>query len=256
VSHGPATVYARAVQVWTPLDWWKLEARALHGIPELRRAVAFFSPADAWRDLSKDVAGRWGCLLTIVNIASFTLPVIAASIVLAWVVRGSDAQVGFAGALAAIAAVIAAIGFVTDRRDTVGVNPKVGRLLGMLHLLPSSIGSVIAIAAVMQDSAIGGIGVIGFIADAVVGALHFWFYRGPADSGTARWQRNFARLDRARDTMAPDDRARAYADIQRALEVLGERGLIPDDTLIRAMDVPIGMLGMTMAPRDDLKPPA
>jgi hypothetical protein len=69
------------------------------------------------------------------------------------------------------------------------VDPHIGRLLGNLHLLPSSIGSVLAIMAIAQDNAIGAIGVIGFIADAVVGALHYWFYRGPADSGTARWTR-------------------------------------------------------------------
>ena len=154
----------------------------------------------------------------------------------------------------AIAALIAGIGFVTDRRDTVGVDPKVGRLLGVLHLAPSSVGAVVAMAAVLQDAAVGGIGVIGFIADVVVGALHFVFYRRPADSGTARWERNLERLQKALDAMPPDERARVYSDIQHALEVLGTRGLVPEETLIHAMDVPIGLLGMTMAPREDLKP--
>ena len=89
MSDGPATKYARFVSAWTPIDWWKLEARALHDVPELRRAVAYFSPAEAWRDLSKDVGSRWGILLTISNIASFTLPIIAATIVS----RGSSAAV-------------------------------------------------------------------------------------------------------------------------------------------------------------------
>ena len=200
---GPATRYARAVDAWAPIDWWKLEARALHGVPELRRAMAYFAPAEAWRDLSKGVARGWGCLLTILNIASFTLPLVAAIIVLAWVFRGGDAQVGWGGALAGIAALIAGIGFVTDRRDTVGVDPKVGRLLGSLHLVPSSVGAVVAMTAVLQDAAVGGIGVIGFVADAVVGALHFVFYRRPADSGTVRWERNFARLRKALDAMPP-----------------------------------------------------
>jgi hypothetical protein len=256
MSDGPATAYARSVDAWAPIDWWKLEARALHGIPGLRRAMAYFAPAEAWRDLSKGVASGWGCLLTILNIASFTLPVLAALIVFAWVIRGGEAQVGLGGLLAAIAALIAGMGFVTDRRDTVGVDPKVGRLLGVLHLVPSSIGAVIAVAAVLQDAAVGGIGVTGFIADAVVGALHFVFYRQPADSGTARWERNLKRLQEALDTMPPDERARVYSDVQHALEVLGTRGLIPEETAIRAMDVPVGLLGITMAPREDLKPAA
>ncbi|GAA1983776.1 hypothetical protein [Microbacterium pumilum] len=244
------------MDAWAPIDWWKLEARALHGIPELRRAMAYFAPAEAWRDLSKGVASGWGCLLTVANIASFTLPLVAAIIVLAWVFRGGVAQVGLGGALAAIAALIAGIGFATDRRDTVGVDPKVGRLLGVLHVAPSSIGAVVAIIAVVQDAALGGIGVLGFIADVVVGALHFAFYRRPADSGSARWERNFARLQKALDAMAPDERARVHSDVQHALEVLGTRGLVSDETLIRAMEVPIGLLGMTLAPREDLKPGA
>jgi hypothetical protein len=126
----------------------------------------------------------------------------------------------------------------------------------VLHLAPSLIGTVVATAAVLQDAAIGGIGVVGFIADATVGALHFVFYRSPADSGTARWERNFRRLQEALDAMAPDERARVYSDLQHALEVLGVRGLVPDETLIRARDVPVGLLGITMAPRKDLKPAA
>jgi hypothetical protein len=217
--------------------------------------LAYFAPAEAWRDLSKGVAKGWGCLLTIANIASFTLPLVAAIIVLAWPLgRGDVAQVGLGGALAGLAAVIAGVGFITDRRDTVGVDPKVGRLLGALHLVPSTVGAVVAVTAVLQDAAIGGIGVIGFLADVAVGALSFWLYRTPADSGTARWERNIRRLQGALDAMPPGERARAYSDIQHALEVLGTRGILPDETLVRAMEAPLGMLGMTMAPREDLKP--
>jgi hypothetical protein len=256
MSDGPATRYARSVDAWAPIDWWKLEARALYGIPELRRAMSYFAPAEAWRDLSKGVAGGWGCLLTILNIASLTLPLLAALIVFAWIIRGGQAQVGLAGALAAIAALIAGIGFVTDRRDTIGIDPKVGRLLGVLHLAPSSVGTVVATVAVLQDAAVGGIGVIGFVADVVIGALHFLVYRRPADTGTARWERNLKRLREALDAMAPDERARVYSDLQHALEVLSTRGLVAEETVIRAMDVPIGMLGIAMAPRKDLSPSA
>lgn len=242
------------MSAWTPLDWWKLEARALYGVPELRKAMAYFAPAPAYRDLAKDVAPRWGILLTASHIASFTFPILAALVVFAPVIRGGVAQVGLGGAMAGIAALIAVIGFITDSRDPLGVDPHIGRLLGNLHLLPSSIGSVLAIMAIAQDNAVGAIGVMGFIADAVVGALHYWFYRGPADSGTARWTRNITRLQLALDATPPDEQARINSDIQQALAVLGERGILPDETLAPARAVAIGRLGMTMAPRDDLKP--
>jgi hypothetical protein len=105
----------------------------------------------------------------------------------------------------------------------------------------------------MQGAAVGGIGVVGFLADVIVGALSLWLYRSPADSGTVRWERNLRRLQDALEGMPPDERARVYSDIQHALDLLGTRGILPDETLLRAMDAPLGMLGITMAPRDDLK---
>ncbi|TDL42211.1 hypothetical protein [Microbacterium oleivorans] len=56
------TSYARAVREWEPLDWWRLEARALHHLPSVRRSLAAFAPPGAWRDLPKDAAPAWGCL--------------------------------------------------------------------------------------------------------------------------------------------------------------------------------------------------
>jgi hypothetical protein len=73
---------------------------------------------------------------------------------------------------------------------------------------------------VLQDTGVSGIGVVGFLADVLVYSLHFVFYRGPADPGTTRWERNLKRLQDARDAMPPDERARVYADLHHALEVL------------------------------------
>ncbi|MGB0111922.1 MAG: hypothetical protein WBP59_01760 [Ilumatobacteraceae bacterium] len=44
-------------------------------------------------------------------------------------------------------------------------------------------------------------------------------------------------------------------DIQQALTVLGASGLVADDELARARQAPLGSLGITMAPRDDLRDP-
>lgn len=255
VTEGPATRYARAVGAWQPIDWWKLEARALSGTPALRRALAYFAPTEAWKDLSKGVATRWGCLLTLSHIASFTLPAVAAFILAAWLFDRNDiAPVGIAGLLAAIAAVIGGIGLIQEHRESLGTDPKIGRLLGFLHLVPSSIAVVISALAISQGAAAAPIGIVGIIVDVVVGALHFVFSRGPAETGTTRWRRNFARLEKALDELPPDERARVYSDIQHALVVLSDRRLIGDDDLNRAGEVRIGLLGMTMAPRDDLTP--
>ncbi len=255
MSETPATAYARAARSWTPLDWWKLEARALHGVAEARRALAFFAPSAAWKDLSKNVAPAWGCLLTLSHIASFTLPVVAMLFLLPWVFgRSATAAVGVAGVLAAIAAVIAGVGIVTEIRESLGTDPKIHRMLGALHLVPSAIGTVVALLAVANGSADGAIGVVGFVVDAVVDTLHFVLFRGPAHTGSDRWRRNLTTLERAVDQMPTDERARIYADIQAALVVLSERDLITTAELARARDVRIGLLGITMAPREDLTP--
>jgi hypothetical protein len=243
------------VSAWQPIDWWKLEARALAATPALRRALAYFAPTEAWKDLSAGVATGWGCLLTLSHIASFTLPAVAAFVLAAWLFDRDDiAPVGLAGLLAAIAAVIGGIGLVREHRESLGTDPKIGRLLGFLHAVPSSMALVIALLAISQGATPYAIGILGIVADVVVGTLHFVFSRGPAETGTTRWRRNFARLEKALDDLPPDERARVYSDVQHALVVLNDRGLIGDDELNRAGDVRIGLLGMTMAPRADLTP--
>lgn len=255
LTDGPATLYARAVSAWRPIDWWKLEARALGGIPSLRRALAFFAPTEAWKDLSKGVSTGWGILLTLSNIASFTLPAVAGLVLAAWLFDRDDlAPVAVAGVLAAIAAVIGGIGLIQEHRESLGTDPKIGRLLGFLHLVPSLLGTLIAGLAIAQGSADHPVGILGIILDVVVGALHLVFSRGPAHDGSDRWRRNFARLEKALNEVPADERARVHSDLQHALVVLNDRGLIGDDELNRAGDVRIGLLGMTMAPRADLLP--
>jgi hypothetical protein len=113
---------------------------------------------------------------------------------------------------------------------------------------------MIAALAITQGAAEGALGILGFVADVVVGVLHFVLFRGPAHTGSDRWQRNLAGLERAVEQMPPDERARIYADLQTALVVLSDAELITPAELARARDVRIGLLGITMAPREDLTP--
>ncbi len=257
MTDGAATRYARVVDDWQPIDWWKLEARALQGSPSMRRAIAYFSPADAWRDLARGVdrMWAWGCLLTLSHIASFTFPAVAAMAMVAWIFNpAADAPVALAGILTAVAALIGGFGLITEQRQPLDVDPKIGRLLGGLHLVPSIIAALIVVAALSQQAADGAWGLAGIGADVVVGALHFVVYRGPAEAGTQRWRRNFARLEAALDALPADERARIYADLQQAFDVMAERRIVPADALVRAREIRPGLLGMTMAPRDDLRP--
>ncbi|WP_194397668.1 hypothetical protein [Microbacterium atlanticum] len=255
MTDAPATAYARTAQTWTPLDWWKLEARALHHVPAARRALAFFAPPAAWKDLAKNTAPAWGCLLTLSHIASFTLPIVALLVLLPWLFdRDGSALVGLAGVLAGIAALLGGNGIATEIRESLGTEPGIQRLLGLLHLAPSGIGTLVAALAIAQGAADGPLGIVGLVADVVVGALHLVLFRGPAHTGTDRWRRNITTLEKAVEQMPPDERARIYADLQGALAVLAQRDLIGERDLVRARDARIGLLGITMAPREDLTP--
>lgn len=254
---GPAVRFARARRSWEPLDWWRLEAHALHEDLELRRAIALFAPAEVWRELSKDTVRAWGCLLTVSHIASFVFPVLAAGAVVGWLFAPDGAlDLRIPGSAAAIAAVLAAIGFIVDRRDPSGVDPKIGRLLGMLHLGPSSAAVAVAVLALAQGTVAFGLGMLGLLADAVVGALHFAVYRGPAEAGSDRWRRHLARLDAAVSGISDADRGRIRADLAAAFDVLAERGLVGAAEIERARSQRIGRLGVAMAPREDLTPGA
>jgi hypothetical protein len=254
VTDSPATKYARAVRAWAPIDWWKLEARAVHDSPDLRRALAPFAPPEAWRDLAKGVATGWGCLLTLSHIAALTLPMLAGAVLVGWLLSARDepAPVGTAGLLAGIGALLMGIGLIVDTRDAATVDPKIGRLLGALHLVPSGLGTLIAVPAIATANADGAIGIVGLLVDVTVGVAHFVFYRGPAESGSARWKRNLAQLDRRLAELPPADRARMEADVRDALEVLAARSLVDEAHLERAGGARLGMLGITMAPREDL----
>ncbi|WP_065569762.1 hypothetical protein [Microbacterium oleivorans] len=255
LSATPATAYARAARAWGPLDWWKLEARALYHLPDLRRSLAVFAPPAAWKDLAKSAAPAWGCLLTLSHIASFILPVVACLLVVPWIFdRDGAAPLATAGILAAVAALLGGNGLVTEIRESLGTDPGIHRLLGILHLLPSAVATAVGTLAIAEGAATGAFGLAGLIADVIVGLLHFALFRGPAHSGTDRWRRNLERLQRAVDGMPPSERARVYADLQAALEVLAERGLISDAEWVRAREARIGLLGISMAPRDDLTP--
>ncbi|MRG59989.1 hypothetical protein GE115_08925 [Agromyces sp. CFH 90414] len=253
MTDGPATRYARAARTWAPIDWWKLEARAVYERPELRRALAPFAPVEAWRDLAKDVATAWGILLTLSHIAALTLPVLAGGMLLGWLFQRDDlAPVGLTGLLAGIGAVLAGIGLVTEAREPTGTDPRIGRLIGGLHLVPSTLGLLVATLAISLGSADAPLGVVAFIVDVGVGIAYFVLNRGPADSGSDRGRRNLARLERALGELPPTDRARMEADAREAIDVLELRDLVGADDAARAREQRLGLLAMEMAPRTDL----
>ncbi len=232
-----------------------LEARALHHLPDLRRSLAVFAPSAAWQDLARSAAPAWGCLLTLSHIASFTLPVIACLMVVPWIFdRDGTAPLATAGTLAAIAALLGGNGLVIEVRESLGNDPGIHRLLGAFHLLPSAVATAVGGLAVAQGAATGAFGIAGLVVDVIVGLLHFVLFRGPAHSGTDRWRRNLRRLQRAVESIPPSERARVSADLQGALEVLAERGLISSAEWSRAREARIGLLGISMAPRQDVTP--
>ncbi|MDE0547482.1 hypothetical protein [Microbacterium sp. C7(2022)] len=256
VTDGPATSYVRAATKWSRTDWWQLEAKALGELPDLRRQLAFFSPIEARpflaANLHTKVGAARGCLLTLTNIASFTLPTVAAFLLFSWSLGGSEqaAPLVLAGVLAGIAAIIAGIGLITEVRRQLGTDPKIGRMLALWHIVPALVGLMILVAAGWDGSEGGLIGTAGLLADLVVGGLHFTVYRGVAQTNSQRWARQLDRLKAALDATPLDVRARIYSDVQAALALLAEREFISRAEWEQAREAPIGLLGLEMAPRE------
>ncbi|MGB0111921.1 MAG: hypothetical protein WBP59_01755 [Ilumatobacteraceae bacterium] len=50
-----AVEYAQAADSWKSVDWWKLEMSGFHDAPQVRTALVFVSPRDAWKATAK----RW-----------------------------------------------------------------------------------------------------------------------------------------------------------------------------------------------------
>ncbi|REJ06912.1 hypothetical protein DY023_04900 [Microbacterium bovistercoris] len=220
----------------------------------MRKALAPFAPVEVWKDLAQKTASRWGCLFAVLSIASFVFPVLALLLLLGWAFGANDiANVGYAGVLTVIAAAVSGSGIRDDirRRDTSDVGTA--RLLGLFHGVPSTLGLVLAVAAIVQGEAEGAIGIAGIALDAAVGWIPFFVYRPPAHAGTARWQRHLARLEQARDNMPEEERTRVVEDLQMAFRELEKRGLVPEQDLLRARQQQVGMLGIVMALREGLK---
>ncbi|WP_157681089.1 hypothetical protein [Microbacterium sp. LKL04] len=151
------------------------------------------------------------------HIASFIVPVIAYLMVVAWVLDpDGTAHLAVPGILAAVAALVGGYGLVTENRESLGTDPGIHRLLGVLHLLPSAVATFVGTLAIAGGATSGAFGLAGFIADVIVGILHFALFRGPADSGTDRRRRDLERSQKAVAGMTPGERAQVSTDLQAA----------------------------------------
>ncbi|MDQ1125390.1 hypothetical protein QE428_000423 [Microbacterium sp. SORGH_AS 505] len=100
------------------------------------------------------------------HIASFIFPVIACLMVVAWVLDpDGTAHLAVPGILAAVAALVGGYGLVTENRESLGTDPGIHRLLGVLHLLPSAVATFVGTLAIAGGATSGAFGLAGFIAD-------------------------------------------------------------------------------------------
>ncbi|KZE91617.1 hypothetical protein [Microbacterium sp. TNHR37B] len=255
VTDGPATRFARSVTDWQPNNWWRLEARAWERTLSVRRALAYFSPADVWKDLAREPEGApgGGCLGVFIPIGALTLPVLGMLALFGWVFRPDrTASVLMVGIMALIAALLVTPGLVSNLRRRELVDASSARLLGWLHLIPSTIAFLIGTAAFAAGKADVPLALLLIAGDVATGVVHLVMFRRPGDVNAARWTRNMARLKTAMEAVPAAERERVSADLRAAFDELEKRAVVSPDQIERARDRPLGMLGMGMAPRPDL----
>lgn len=256
-DRGPAATWAGGCRSWSRLDWWRLEARAFDGHPRVHRALTFFAPVGAWHDLDRppgrELPGWVGVLLLPVWVASLTLPVVTVVLLLRSLLDGTaPVAVHLAGAVAAGAGTIVAVSVLQDLRDPEGPTSNGTRLVGLLHLVPSSLACVLTVVAVALSRARGSYGLVGLLADAAVGAAAVWLHAG-SPRAAHRWARiKQRRLARALDTLPVAERDAIRRDIEAALDDLAARGHLDAAPAERARSLPLGALGRTLAAREEL----
>lgn len=262
MSDGPATQLARSVKSWERNDWWRLEARAWQGQPEVPRALAFFAPKDVWRDLlrSADEGGSipsraGGCLRVICYIISITAPAAFGFVMLGALLRprGQISMV-IVGSIMLIAIVVAALGLIHSARNRRPGEVKAGRMLGMLHAIPSAVGLVAGLMLAGQGRIDHPFVLSIFAVDIVIGVIYLVTNRTRELEGEARWQRNVLVLKRALEKISDDQKSAVKDDLQAAIEELFTASVITEAEFERARGVSLGLLGIAMAPREDMLP--
>lgn len=256
LTEEPATRFARSVTDWEPNDWWRLEASAWERTLAVRRALAFFSPAEVWKDLAKEPdggRGGAGCLGVFIPIGALTLPLLGMFGLFGWVFRPDrTASVLLVGIMALISVLLVTPGLVSNLRRREFIDASSARLLGWLHLIPSGIALVIGLAAFAAGEADVPLALLLVALDAAMGAFHLVMFRRPGNENEARWARNLVRLKTALEQVPEAERARVSADLRAAFDELEKNAIIAPDEIARARGRSLGLLGMGMAPRPDL----
>lgn len=254
MSHDSAVQFVRSAKTWESNDWWRLEAHAWNSVPEVRRALAFFSPKEVWKDLAKNAGNSGGgCLRVAGHIIGLTAPT-----VMMFVMVGLTMQPGRRATMLLVAIVMlfallsVGFGLLHDARNPGSVDARSGRILGMFHLVPSAISLTAGVILLTQDRIDYPIVLAAFGADVILGALHLVVHRIPGSESEARWHRNLTRLKTTVDRVPEEQRAQIQHDLQGAFDELLRLNLVPAADVDRARSRSLGLLGIGMAPRPDL----
>ena len=253
---GPATRYACSLSRWERNDWWRVEARAWERHQSVRFALAFFSPADVWKDLNRQPEGEargGGCLGVVGHIAALCLPVLAMLGIFGWVLRPDrTAPILMVGLMCLVAALLFTRGLISDIRNPEKAEVKSAHIVSYLHLVPSSITLVIALSAWAADKVDAPLLILAIAGDAAIGIVPLVAFRRPGNENEARWLRNLTRLKTALEAVPEDQRARIADDIRTAIAELERAGLVSAEDAAHAQGRSLGLLGIGMAPRPDM----
>ncbi|KAA9089041.1 hypothetical protein [Microbacterium radiodurans] len=253
-----ASMRARADGDWEPLDWWRLEARAWYGAPEVRRALAFLAPPTVFRDLAADSVRHplVAVVMLVWNIAGVTAPAVGAFFLVGWLFSADKtgpladaAPLAAAGVAFAAGALPAGIGLITDRDRTSGVDAGSAHAIGWVHALSAGIALVAAVVALALGHVDGAWGIVPIVIDLVVGVLHFTMYRRQPFDASTRWKQAVDRVAIAVAALDEETRARSIDDLRAAIGELESAGIVDEATAASARTTPPGLLGARFAPR-------
>lgn len=244
-----ATSYAQAAATWTDLDWWHLEGAAFDRDHKVRQRLAMTAPYGAWQPMARNTPKTLGCLMVPLHISAVVMPLLAGMLMVSWAFNPSDtALVSRAGFMAGFAAAWIALCMVWDSRRPDGRTSSGPRVVEYLNLVPSSVGLVIAVLAIQDGQADSPIWAFGLLGNIIVALVSFKFYQnhGGFEGGQRLYRRQ---VQFAIKQLGSQRQQEIRTDLQAAIDLLEQRGLITPDIARAYRYLPLGLLGHTAFPK-------
>lgn len=258
-ENGPATRFAETRTGWVEDDWWLLEEAAFSQHRETRIAILGNAPARLLHKApTRGGIPKWlAPFVTALILVEIAAPVLAGVMIFGWLLNGltegglfdgtADEMLlvpaGFLGGLATILGVKTAL--MSRRSNATGESSTSNRIMALLYLIPGVPATVVAIIGLLSGTeADQPAWVAGLIAQTLFGFYLLWLHHRTGGEKELKFQ---PAVDRAVARLTPVQQHDVVEDLEQALLLLQQKGILEPALVQNARNQPLGRLGATFA---------